>query len=207
MYQQLVMPVFTNITKRREIMKIRNATPEDSGHFVRIFEIASYGLAPHLWRQAVGNDGDTYSYALTRMQRKLADAKPNTALVAEMDGEVAGGIITYDIGPEPEEISSETDPVITPLIELENRALGTHYINAVAVFPECQRRGIGEALLHEVERNAGPNGLSLIVEDQNTGAFNLYQKLGYVTDSTAAIIKGGWDTSAQSYVLMKKAMI
>lgn len=188
-------------------MNIRQATPEDSGHFVRVFELASYGLAPYLWQQAVGDSGEMHSYARSRMHDKLSNAKPNTALIAEIDGEVAGGIITYDIGREPEEMSPDVDPVITPLIELENMALGTHYINAVAVFPEHQGHGIGQMLLREVEKNASPNGLSLVVEDRNIGAFKLYQKLGYVVETSVPIVKGkgGWDTNAQSYVLMKKS--
>ena len=185
-------------------MIIRQATTEDAGHFVRIFELASHGLAPYLWRQAIGKDGDIYAYALNSMQTKINKAAPNTALIAETDGEVSGGIITYDIGQKPEEIPSDTDPVVVPLIELENLALGTHYVNAVAVFPEYQGRGIGKALLHQVDQNSGPKGMSLIVEDQNVRAAELYQKFGYAFAASAPIEKAGWDTTAQQYFLMRK---
>ena len=38
-------------------------------------------------------------------------------------------------------------PVFVPLIELENLAPRTHYVNALAVFPQFQGRGLGRLLL------------------------------------------------------------
>ena len=188
-------------------MNIRPATLEDAGHFVRVFELASYGLAPYFWQQTAGEGGDPQKVAMKSMRNKLANAAPNTALVIEVDGEVAGGIITYDIGGTPEEMPADCDPVIVPLIELENRALNTHYVNALAVFPEFQGRGLGTTLLRRVEANAGTEGLSLVVEDQNIQARNLYEREKYMASFSVPIFRGGWDTTAKAYILMKRKAV
>lgn len=186
-------------------MQIRPATLEDSGHFARVFEVASFGLAPYFWRQKAGPEGDPHQVALASMRDKLVNAAPNTALVADRDGQVAGGIMTYAIGSEPDACPPGCDPVIASLIELENKALNTHYINAIAVFPEFQGQGIGTALLRRVLRNAGPDGMSLIAEDQNLPARALYKREGFVDVATVPIVKGGWQTVSNAFVLMKRA--
>jgi ribosomal protein S18 acetylase RimI-like enzyme len=185
-------------------MQIRQATVEDGEFFIRVFELASRGLAPYCWQKTAGKNGDPKDVAKKSMREKLMKAEPNTALTAEVNGEVAGGIITYRIGTAAEVIPSDCDPVIVPLIELENRALNTHYINAVAVFPEFQGQGIGTALLGQIAANARPLNLSLIVEDENTDARRLYEREGFIANISTPIIKGGWETTAKSYILMTR---
>ncbi len=56
------------------------------------------------------------------------------------------------------------------------------YIAHLSVSPEFQRRGVGQALLAFAEKKARDNGigkLSLMAEQENTNAVNLYKKLGY----------------------------
>lgn len=185
-------------------MHTRQATLEDARHFVRVFELASHGLAQYFWRQTAGSDGDPKKVALNSMRDKLSNAKANTALVAEWNGQVVGGVISYDIGGTSEEIPAECDPVIVPLITLENKALNTHYVNALAVYPGFQGQGAGTALLRQIEKNAGSEGLSLIVEDQNKQARSLYEREGFVACASTPIVKGGWQTSAKNYLLMKR---
>ena len=129
-------------------------------------------------------------------------AQPDTVFVAEVAGQVAGGVITNAIGSQVQDIEEGCDPVIVPLIELENCALNTHYINALAVFHEFQRQWIGAALLHEIERRHPDINLSLIVEDTNVSARRLYEREGYLARDTAPICRGGWETDAQTYILM-----
>jgi ribosomal protein S18 acetylase RimI-like enzyme len=55
-------------------------------------------------------------------------------------------------------------------------------IEAVAVVPEMQRRGIGTALIRSAEAVAAEHGYEAVqlgVEDSNPGARRLYERLGY----------------------------
>ena len=62
------------------------------------------------------------------------------AVIAELGGAVAGGLVAYRIGPDPEPLD-DVPPLFRPLQALENRALGTHYVNVLATYPEFRRRG------------------------------------------------------------------
>lgn len=78
-------------------------------------------------------------------------------LVAELNGEIAGFILTY---------------------RNKNRA----YIDSLAVSKEFRKMGIGGLLLSDVERllsNRGVKSLYLSVKSWNTNALNFYLKRGY----------------------------
>lgn len=185
-------------------MKFRPATVEDAGHFVRVFEEASHGLSSYLWQKSAGQQGNVKQVALDSMTRKLTTAKPDTIYVAEVDGQVAGGVITNAIGDRPEDIGADCDPAVVTLIKLENQALNTHYINALAVFPEFQGRGIGTALLRETGRRFPKSDLSLIVVDINQSARRLYERVGFLVSASEPLGKSDWKTDIQSCILMKR---
>jgi ribosomal protein S18 acetylase RimI-like enzyme len=88
-------------------------------------------------------------------------------LIAEADGVVAGFVLAiYDL---PDEVSL-TDQT---------------FVAYMAVEPAAQRRGIGKALLEEVERLSAERGLSyvsLMVTEQNTAARVLYERAGFGTE-------------------------
>lgn len=182
---------------------LRPSTTQDAPVFRRVFELASEGLAPWVWQQAATDEVDAADVGLLRCEKKLAEAAPGTAIVAEVGGQVAGGIITYDIGDVPEKIEPDTPEVFVPLIALENRALRTHYVNALAVFPGFQRRGVGRKLLRAVTINALEKGMSLIAEDANANAIGLYQSEGYVETARLPVIEGdGWTSPGENWILM-----
>lgn len=182
---------------------LRPATIEDAPTFRRVFELAGEGLAQWVWQQSATADEDAGAVGLKRCARKLAEAAPGTAIVAEVNGQVAGGVITYDIGDTPEEIEPDTPDVFVSLIELENQALRTHYVNALAVFPGFQGRGVGRKLLRAAAANALENGMSLIAEDANTGAIALYESEGYVEVARRAVAEAdGWSSPGQDWILM-----
>ncbi len=61
-------------------------------------------------------------------------------------------------------------------------ACGTGYIDNIAVFPMCRKRGVATALLHALEkkvRERGGNSLTLEVRLSNLPAISLYKKLGF----------------------------
>lgn len=182
---------------------LRPATTEDTRHFMRIFDLAGDGLAAYLWSEMAGPDADVDAVGYERIKGKLATAAPGTAFVAEAEGQVAGGVITYAIGSEPEAIGADTHPIVVPLIELENEAPQTHYVNALAVFPEYRGQGIGRMLLRKAGETPGRNGTSLIVEDHKIPARQLYQSEGFVEAARRPVVQGrGWRIPARDMILM-----
>ena len=182
---------------------LRHASNSDAPAFRRVFELASEGLAPWVWAQSADPDADAAKIGLQRMRDKIAKAAPGTCLVAELDGQVAGGVISYDIGDVPEAIDADTPAVFIPLIELENLAPQTHYVNALAVFPEFQGHGVGRRLLRAIAANAGRGGMSLIVEDSNHAAMALYRSEWYEARAMRPVAEAeGWACPGQNWILM-----
>ena len=54
--------------------------------------------------------------------------------------------------------STRLPAVFRPLQALENRALGTQYVNVLATYPEFRRRGVATRLLDEAERQGRGRG-------------------------------------------------
>lgn len=180
---------------------IRPATPQDASVFVTVFDRASLGLAACLWRKNAEEGEDIYAYANRRMVERLKDPK-NHCLVAEVDGVPAGAIITYDIGDTPEDIDDDAEPIVVPLMELENKALETHYVNAISVFDGFEGRGIGTRLLRAVAGREGRNGMSLIIEDDNLRARALYEREGYREVASRPVVGDGWNPGGEAFILM-----
>jgi ribosomal-protein-alanine N-acetyltransferase len=64
------------------------------------------------------------------------------------------------------------------------------WIATVGVLPECQRRGIGRALLRACEQRLKQPHIRLCVRASNVGAIDLYRKEGYqVIDTWRAYYK------------------
>lgn len=76
------------------------------------------------------------------------------------------------------------------------------YITNVAVLPSCRRRGIAEALLRELLRQAeGLAFVTLEVRASNRPAAALYEKLGF---ARVGVRKGFYRDPAEDAVLMTR---
>jgi ribosomal protein S18 acetylase RimI-like enzyme len=102
--------------------------------------------------------------------RNLAEyvwTRDHDMLIAEEAGQRLGFVLAiYDL---PDEVS------------LTEQA----FIAYMAVEPEAQRRGVGRALLAEVERRTAERGISyisLMVTEENEGARELYAEAGFLTE-------------------------
>jgi ribosomal protein S18 acetylase RimI-like enzyme len=92
--------------------------------------------------------------------------------------------------------------VFRPLQALENRALGTWYVNVLATYPEFRRRGVARQLLAEAERQAAGADLSLIVADRNAGARRLYEAFGFRAAAEEPVVAEDWESESEAWVLM-----
>ncbi|XDA97063.1 GNAT family N-acetyltransferase [Sulfitobacter sp. LCG007] len=98
------------------------------------------------------------------------------AWVAEEDGMVLGAILAYRMT----RAKVGTDQ---PYARLKTQALGSWYIDSLAVLEGRRRSGLGRSTLRAADdaaRRGGCNRLSLLVYDSNPAAAALYARCGFV---------------------------
>jgi ribosomal protein S18 acetylase RimI-like enzyme len=185
------------------LARLRPARREDAADLARLVDLASEGLTSYLWARMAGPGEDAFALGVRRAARDEGSFSWRNAVMAELDRQVAGGLVTYRIGDEPAPLD-ELPPMFRPLQALENRALGTQYVNVLATYPAFRRRGVATRLLAEASRRAGRRGLSLIVADRNEPARRLYRAFGFREAAEEAIVKEDWSSISDAWVLMLK---
>jgi ribosomal protein S18 acetylase RimI-like enzyme len=71
---------------------------------------------------------------------------------------------------------------------------GTCFIGRLAVHPDVQNRGIGAALMIEIERQFNPSRYELFVGAKSENNIHLYTKLGYTAFTKAGECCGSVET-------------
>ena len=160
----------------------RNATREDA-------EIIAKAVA-----LAIGDEnalqnycGDEYMAVLAEIARNEATQYSwQYAIVAEVDGAVAGAVVGYD-GALLQSLREGTFDVLrrcigrTPNIVDETEA-GEYYLDSVGVLPQYRGLGIGRALVEAFCSKVfaeGHNCVGLIVDFENPNAEKLYTSVGF----------------------------
>ena len=189
-------------------MIIRDARKDDCAELAQLINVAGEGLPLFLWRQMAGAGEDPWEIGRERAARNSGGFSYRNSVVAEVGGSIAGALVGYPVAAEPESIDpASTPPLFVPLLELENLAAGTWYVNAVATFPDARGLGIGSQLMEWAEHTASTLGLratSLIVSDANLGARRLYERLGYEEAARRTMAKEQWQNAGDNWVLMIK---
>ena len=185
----------------------RAATSEDAGTLAEFVEFASEGLALYLWSKMAGDGGDPWRIGRERVRGGTGGLSYHNAVIAELAGRPAAGLIGYPLRDKPEPISDKLPAILVPLHELMNLALDSWYVHVLATYPEYRGKGQGSALLALADRiaaSAGKPGLSLIVSDTNLGARRLYESRGYREAAKRKMVKEGWKHPGVDWVLMRK---
>lgn len=121
-----------------------------------------------------------------------------------MDGRAAGCLIAHSKPDTPEPIDPEPPALMRPLVELEHQVPGTGYVYVLSTVPETRGKGVGTRLLTVAERYRGPNGMSLIVANNNAGARPLYERCGCREEARRTMVKNGWQSPGTEWVLMTR---
>ena len=164
---------------------IRPASPSDGRALAKLIDIAGEGIPSWLWTSMARPGQSALDVGEERAKRESGGFSYRHAQVAETSPDVAGMMLGYVIDePSADDRAAVRDlpEPIRPFIELEHQAIGTFYVNALAVFPGRRGAGIGTMLLHAAEEQAEgqcASTMSIMVYAQNTGAVGLYRRLGY----------------------------
>lgn len=172
----------------------RDARRDDARALAQLIEIAGEGIPTYLWAQQAKLGQSPLDVGTERAAREDANFSYRNAVVAQVEGKVAGMILAYRLAaPSPEEIAElpQIPALLRPLVELEHRVPGSYYINALAVFAPCRGGGIGAALLDLAEARAAAadcDTLSVQVFAENEGACRLYRRSGYAVVDRRPIV-------------------
>lgn len=156
----------------------RPAVKNDCRTIAALYSISSDGVADYIWTRLAKPGEDILNVGQRRYEREdTAFSYQNCTMVAK-DQQILGMLVAFPMYVDPEE--QESDPVLAPYSKLEED--NSYYICGMALFPEFRQQGIGSSLLSLAEQHATDKGftkLSLIVFEQNQGAWQLYARNGY----------------------------
>jgi ribosomal protein S18 acetylase RimI-like enzyme len=162
---------------------LRPATKTDARALAELIDFAGEGFGRYLWSQAAMPGEDPLEVGMRRALREEGGFSYRHAIVAEMNTKTAGLLLGYRLASPYETGDLAALPaIVRPLVELESKAPGSWYVNALAAYPEFRGRGLGTRLLAEAEAIAsgtGATAISLIVAEENRGAKRLYERAGY----------------------------
>ncbi len=169
---------------------IRHADPSDAECLAKLINLAGEGIPNWLWTRACIEGQTPLEIGTLRAKRETGGFSYTNALVTEPSGYPAGMVLSYAITEAPAENPDDLPAPIAPFVALEKLSVGTWFINALAVFAEAQRQGLGSQLLTAAEHLAQANGIdrmSIQVYAQNIGAVRLYERLGYTRAASAPV--------------------
>jgi GNAT superfamily N-acetyltransferase len=188
----------------------RPATIADASALAVLVDIAGEGMASHMWQALVAPGQSAIEIGRERARREEGGFSYRNATVAEIDGEIAAGLVGYRLD-EPYDLGrfDAMPDMVQPLLRLEAQAPGSWYVNVLACFPEFRRRGIGVRLLEIADgkgRDQGAPAMSVIVGSWNEGAARLYGRAGYTPQATQAAILPPSLPGRGEWVLMTKTL-
>ncbi len=151
-------------------------------------DLIAYVVAAAIGKETVQNYcGERYLEVLKEViETPHTQYSYQFALVAEVDGEKAGGIVGYDgdllypLREKTLEIIHRYNPGLK--VHSDETEGGEFYLDSIGVLPEYRGCGVGGALIHamcEWAFEAGHSLVGLIVDAQNPRAEKLYQSQGF----------------------------
>ena len=90
-------------------LRLRPARREDAADLARLVDLASEGLTSYIWAEMAEPGEDALAVGVRRAARDEGAFSWRNAVMAELDGSVAGGLVSYPIGDEPERIGHGHD--------------------------------------------------------------------------------------------------
>ncbi|MEK1896940.1 MAG: GNAT family N-acetyltransferase [Rhizobium sp.] len=165
----------------RSFVSLRPAAREDATELALLTDIASHGFATWLWLTELGS-GSGSDTPMERGRQKLRgdDGQGNwrDAVIAEAYGEIAGAAIGYGLDEGIRNIQADR-PALKPVIDLQQRVIGSWFIGTLGVYSHLRGIGIGRRLLEDQIERAKTAPVSLITASYNEAALSLYKNNGF----------------------------
>lgn len=165
---------------------IRSATRNDAADLAILDNLAGHNIPMMFWRELTesGRTEDAIALGRTRLADDNEFYNWKKARLATEDDITVGMAISY-IMPEPDDEAEriiKDFPAFKPVFELYDAASGNWFIDALAVYPSDQNKGVGKILFDDslaIGKASGAKTMSLVVEDTNEVAYALYRAYGF----------------------------
>ena len=173
----------------------RWAKMEDCYDIAELFSTSSGGVADYVWSTLGIPDLSLLEIGEQRYAREDTEFSYQNCVVAEIDGDLAGMLVSFPIenvevdSAEPATPASGEPDVLAPYRELE--VPGSYYICGIALLPRYQGQGLGTRMCEIAKNLARARNcaeLSLLVFEQNIGAVRLYERLGFKEIDRRAVV-------------------
>lgn len=168
---------------------IRPATKADVAEVALLVNIATHGGVRGGWEYDERAKGtyDPLEVGRLDMLDETSGLNWRNASMAQSDGEIVGMLLGY---PQPDEMGAfpgDLEGFLVPIVELEWLSAGMWFVSMLGVHVPWRSHGVGGRLLALAEAKRGETqrrGLALIVEDTNTGARALYERMGFAVTAS-----------------------
>ncbi|MEM9332309.1 MAG: GNAT family N-acetyltransferase [Pseudomonadota bacterium] len=193
---------------------LRPAKITDAADLAILEDIAGHGISLWFWMQEIKSGFEADAMALGK-QRMASDdlicGWKNSVVAVNASDQVIGNIASY-LMPTQEESLDEAKtntPVFVPVYELFAKTTGSWLVDSLGVYPEFRGQGAGRILLKDsLERaqNSGVSKASLVVENSNKPALNLYAEFGFETTDSRPFIEFNGPSATTEWLLMQKIL-
>ncbi|WP_338550587.1 GNAT family N-acetyltransferase [Roseovarius phycicola] len=188
-------------------MMPEDARIEDAPALAQLVVMAGHGMPLLVWEEMREPGEDVWDVGARRAAREEGQFSYRKARVIRRDGTVISSLVGYPLDEVvPEAELDDLPPLFRPLVELENEAVPSWYVNVLATFPEARCKGAAKALLQDAEAQARASGqtrMSIITSDDNP-ALKLYEHVGYRQITRRPVVRDGWKTDSKEWILLIK---
>ena len=189
-------------------MKIRGAKKREAKELAWLVNLAGEGIPEHLWQQMANENETAMDVGIRRVSSEEIAFSYSKARVCTEDKNILGMLVAYRLPtPYPIDVIDDYPEIVRPLVQLEARAPGSWYINAVATYPEHQGRGVASRLIEDSVERARLRGcdlVSLIVASENEQAKRLYEHIGFNSVASKPVVSYPGCLHGGDWVLMTR---
>ena len=164
----------------------RWANIEDCYRLAELAQMSSGGVIDYVWSMFNDSESSLLEIGEQRFAREDTDLSYRNCIVAEIDDDVAGMLVSFVEANSVTDYTAPTDSVpgkadvLAPYREMA--APDSYHICEMALLPQYQCQGLGTRLFDIAKglaRERDCAELSLQVFEQNVGAVRLYERLGF----------------------------
>ena len=192
---------------------LRDAKRSDAADLAILDNLAGHNIPIVFWLEQTTNNRieDAIAYGRDRLADESGFYNWKKARVAVEDELIVGMATCYEM-PQPGEDSQEAkrqSEAFIPVYELHDICVGHWFIDALAVYPTGQKKGVGKLLFEDcIDRGkkASVEKMSLIVEDTNKVAYELYRSYGFEQSAVRDFVPFEGALEINQWILMSKSL-